>query len=373
MTKDVGTTVGSPLGDWPLFGLTDDVRPVLRSELDSNRPVALVTLFAAEGGAPRGVGAQMLVTADGASGYLSGGCVEADIALHGRAVIADGVPRRLVYGRGGPIDIRLPCGGRIEVLVERVVPGDPAAARLLAFAERRTPALWLTDGEKRMCVAEDEFEESALAGSLFARRHLPRQRVVILGSDPVALALAGLAAQTGAEVILNRPNGPVAPPPFPVEYVRSSPTEALAAARPDPWTAIIVALHDETNDHEALVAALPSDAGYVGLLGSTRRLPQKLERLRAAGLTARDIQKLKAPVGLPLGGKAPWEIAVAIVAGLIKTASASNRSTIVLGHPKDAGLDLGGHDDKGSAAKASERVVNASPRERARPAFDHAR
>jgi xanthine dehydrogenase accessory factor len=64
---------------------------------------------------------------------------------------------------------------------------------------------------------------------------------------------------------------------------------------------------------QALLAALPSAAPYVGLLGARRRLPERLARLKAAGLTERDLAKLRAPIGLDLGGKAPFEVAVAVI------------------------------------------------------------
>ncbi|MFC5069650.1 XdhC family protein [Flaviflagellibacter deserti] len=334
MMEETGPVIGSPQDDWPLFGLVDDIRPALRAELDRNRAVALVTLFAAQGGAPRGVGAQMLVTSDGASGYLSGGCVEADIVLHGRAVIADGQPRWLVYGQGGPIDIRLPCGGRIEVLIERVLPDDPAAARLITLTEARQPALWLTNGRERMCLTEQGQRPATGDDDVVVRRFDPRQRVVVLGADPMSLALCALATQAGAEVMLVRPNGPLSPPPVAgIAYHRSSPSEALATIGLDPWTAVVIALHDEIHDHASLMAALPSAAGYVGLLGSSRRLPGKLERLRMAGLSDDNIARLKAPIGLSLGGRAPWEIATAIYAEIIATAHAAQHQRTVRSEP----------------------------------------
>ena len=113
--------------DWPAFGLQDDVRPTLAAVMQSGAPAVLVTLFAADGGSPRGIGAQMLFGDSRVTGYLSGGCVEADVALHADQVMAAGEPVRLVYGRGGPADVRLPCGGRIQALVERLEPNDPAA------------------------------------------------------------------------------------------------------------------------------------------------------------------------------------------------------------------------------------------------------
>ena len=60
-------------------------------------------------------------------------------------------------------------------------------------------------------------------------------------------------------------------------------------------------------------AALPSAAGYVGLLGARKRLPERLAPLRAAGFSEARLQQLHAPIGLDIGGKAPWEVALSVI------------------------------------------------------------
>ncbi len=299
--------------DWPSFGLADDVRPALAQARAAGEAVALVTLHAAIGGAPRPVGAQMLVGASTLAGFLSGGCVEGDVMLHARACLADGEPRRLVYGEGGPPDIRLLCGARIELLVERVAPDDPAAAALLDLAERRRPALWATDGARRACVDADD---RLPAGPwTLVRRHDPRPRVAVVGGDPTALAIALLAQTTGAETHLVRPRGPEAPPPAPgVHYHRGPPERAFDVVPLDPWTAVAVATHDLETDEAALLCALASPAGYVGVLGARRRLPERRARLLARGVAPEALARLHGPIGLDLGGKAPFEIAIAVLA-----------------------------------------------------------
>ena len=67
----------------------------------------------------------------------------------------------------------------------------------------------------------------------------------------------------------------------------------------------------------ALLTALPSAASYVGVLGARRRLPERLDRLRAAGIDETALERLRAPIGLDLGGKAPWEVAISVIAQII--------------------------------------------------------
>ena len=332
--------------------MAEDVRPALRQARDAGRPLALATLVAVEGGGPRPVGTQM-VFADGiVAGYFSGGCVESDVADHAFACLADGAPRSLVYGEGSPWpDIRLLCGARIEIFVERVAADDPALAELLAAELERRPVIWASDGETRACAAEG----APWPGARVVRRHDPKPRLVVVGSDPTALAIAQLGAQAEFETTLVRPKGPDAPPPIPgVAYLRQEPAAALAAAGVDPWTVIAIATHDSETDHAALLAALPSRAGYVGLLGARRRLPERLAWLRAEGLSEAAIGRLHAPIGLDIGGKAPWEVAVSVIGEITAERHArASGSTSTTSPASAAGASAGRRSKASEAAKTA--------------------
>jgi xanthine dehydrogenase accessory factor len=305
------------LPDWPLFGFADDARPALREASQAGEPLALATIVGLDGGGPRPVGTQMTITRRAVSGFLSGGCLEGDVAAHAASVLEDGAPRRLVYGAGSPWpDIRLLCGARIEIQLERLPPDDPSTAALLGLTRERAPAVWRSDGERR-AVGSASAPPASWQGA-FAKRFDPVPRLVVLGSDPTALAIAALGAQAGCETTLVRPKGPTEPPPLSgVAYRRDDPADALQAIGLDPWTAVAVATHDAELDHAALVIALPSNAFYVGALGARRRLPDRQAWLRQAGLADAEIARLHAPIGLDVGGKAPWEVAVAVLAEII--------------------------------------------------------
>ena len=310
-------------GDWPLHGLCEDMRPALAAAL-ANGPAALATIISLDEGGPRPVGTQMVFGRAAAgmasrAGFLSGGCIEADVEDHARACLIDGQPRRLVYGEGSPWpDIRLLCGARIEILVERLTPDDPATRALLTLSAARTPATWISDGQRRLCGPA--LDSVAPWNGAFTRPFDPAPRLVVFGGDPTALAVASLGAQSGFETTLVRPKGPASPPPLTgVNYRRDSVAAALEAIGLDAWTAVAICGHDLEIDHAALLAALPSAAPYVGLLGARRRLGERLDRLRAAGMSERDLAKLRAPIGLDLGGKAPFEVAVAVIGEIMAT------------------------------------------------------
>lgn len=311
-------------GDWPDFGLGDDVRPALEAARIAGEECVLVTLFRAQGGAPRGVGAQMLIRRAGVSGFLSGGCIEADVTLNALAVLDDGVSRRLIYGEGGPIDIRLPCGGQVEILAERIAPDDQAIGDLLKAWRERRPAILVSNGTVRACIDGKQtnaafpdlagLSDAGPEGTIY-RRFFPQPRLVVFGYDPMVLALGTMAVQSGIDTWLVRPKGPQTPPPISgVHYLRGTPSEVIAQIGVERWTGIVVAMHDDFDDRDALLAALPSEAGYVGLLGAKRHLPRKLEQLRRKGLDTALLERLRAPIGLALGGRSPWQIAISILA-----------------------------------------------------------
>ena len=330
MTTDLPKPDDGPgyFADWPMFGLVDDIRPAMRQAMAAGQAFTLVTLISADGGSPRPPGAQMLVTHNSLSGFLSGGCVEADVALHARRALADGGFRRLIYGDGSPWpDIRLLCGARIEILVEPLSSQDQAARELVELRDKRIPALWTTHGAARRCGP---------AGAVGATPSLdlrldpfevkltlpPQRRLVVVGADPTALAIAQLGVDMGYETHMVRPRGPTAPPPVAgLHYHRRAAGEALDGIKLDAWSFVAVATHDTDTDEAALINALRSSAAYVGVLGARRRLPERLSRLAAHGLTALDLARLKAPIGLDLGGKSPFEIAVAVMAEITATAN----------------------------------------------------
>lgn len=298
---------------WLVSGLEDDIRPHMFAAAERGEPFALATIVAADGG-PRPVGAQMVVTGTEAWGFLSGGCIEDDVALNARQTIADGKLRRLIYGEGSPfVDIRLPCGGRIEVAIERVEAGDEAIAGLKRFTRDRRPAVWASDGTERSCQPV----EDAPADAPIRKRYDPLQRLVVIGSDPFALAIGGMGRTVGWEVRLLSPFGPSDPAPLGLACDRRALDAALDDIELDRWTAVAVATHDLDLDERALIPALRSDVGYVGVLGSRRKLAERVERLVAFGLSQAQIDRLRAPIGLAIPARSPWEVAVSVVAEVI--------------------------------------------------------
>jgi xanthine dehydrogenase accessory factor len=317
--------------DWPSFGLIDDIRPALNSILERGEIGALATLIDVDGPSPRPIGSQMVIAPDGAvAGYVSGGCVEGSIALLAKDVIESGTARRLVFGAGSPFfDVSLVCGSRIEVLLEIASPSDQSLMAVLEAWRARKPVERIVppEGEAKVtaprttgeCAGTDE------DGAIW-RRYDPATRVIVVGQDPVALALASLAQVSGYEVNLVRDRGPdEAPPGFGGRYLNAAPKDAIAELAPDAWTSVVTTTHDLDADHQVLVAALGSGASYVGALGSRRRLADRIAKLEAAGVSWDEIKRLRAPVGLDIGAATPFEIATSILADVIKMNRGTSR------------------------------------------------
>ena len=150
----------------------------------------------------------------------------------------------------------------------------------------------------------------------FIRVYNPPLRMAVIGAVHIAQALAPMAALAGYEVTVIDPRHAFATEArFPgVRLVTEWPDEVLGALRPDRRTAVVTLTHDPKLDDPALEVALRSEAFYIGALGSGRTQAKRLRRLQELGFTGEQLGRIHGPIGLKLGGRAPAEIAIAILA-----------------------------------------------------------
>jgi xanthine dehydrogenase accessory factor len=196
----------------------------------------------------------------------------------------------------------------------------PAGTQSLIDAETAEGALALADDDLariRAAIADDASRtiETSL-GSVFVEVWNPPLRLILVGAVHIGQALALMAALGGYRVTVIDPRaGFAAPDRFPgVEILAEWPDEVLPGLRPDRRTAIVTLTHDPKIDDPALVAALRSDAFYIGALGSRRTHGKRLERLAAAGFGPAECARIHGPVGLAIGALTPAEIAISILA-----------------------------------------------------------
>ncbi len=264
-------------------------------------------------------------------GSVSGGCVEGATIHEARAAIEDGHTRDLNFGvaDADAWAVGLACGGEVRILV---LPLNAQRSEMLRQAqEARREGLVarvdvdLAEGEVTWTPVQAR-RPSALDedGLHFALTLAPPQRLLIVGAVHVAQALAPMATQAGFAVTVIDPRRSFADstrfPDVPVQV--EWPDAALDALKPDTTTAIVVLTHDPKLDDPALLAALASPAFYVGALGSKRTHAKRVERLREAGIDESALARIRAPIGLAIGALTPGEIAVSILAEIVRDARA---------------------------------------------------
>jgi xanthine dehydrogenase accessory factor len=243
--------------------------------------VALATVVATRRSAPRPVGSKLAVSERGElAGSVSGGCVEGEVAVVAREVLAGGEPKQLTYGitdeQAGSVG--LPCGGEIDVAIERV-----PLSELDRLVEEAAP-----------------------------------YRLLVFGAVDIAEALCRAAKELGWETIVADPRATFATR----ERIGSAdellvdwPDEMLARA--DDKTAVVVLIHEERFDVPALAGALRSGAFYVGAIGSRRTQERRRELLAEEGVADEDIDRISGPIGLDVGAETPAETAVSILAEIL--------------------------------------------------------
>lgn len=160
----------------------------------------------------------------------------------------------------------------------------------------------------------------SIGAELFVRVYCPPLRMVLVGAVHISQELIKLAPIAGFNVTVIDPRTAFATPDrFPsTNLITDWPDRAMSKLKPDSKTAVITLTHDPKLDDPALIQALRTDAFFVGALGSRKTHAARLARLTGQGVAERDLARIHAPVGLPLGGRRPGEIAVAILAQVIQ-------------------------------------------------------
>lgn len=250
----------------------EDVFEAVADALQRGEPAALVTIIRAQGSTPQRVGAKMLVFPDGRTvGTIGGGCYENEAFWKARTAIESRQPVIAKYELADDIaeDSGLICGGQMEVYIE---PLEPA------------PALYLVG------AGHVAFHLAQAAHTVGFRLHVIDDREKFANSERF---------------------------PHAEEIVVESMPEWLAQAELPPHAYVVILTRGHRHDLEALRALAPKQLRYLGLIGSRAKVARIYEALEAGGISAEELRKVHAPVGLDLGAVTPQEIAVSILAELI--------------------------------------------------------
>jgi len=282
----------------------------------------LVTLTAIEGSSPRAIGAQMAVAGDGRyAGSFSGGCIEAAVVAEAIGTLADGRAKLVRFGAGSPyLDIRLPCGGGIDLLFNPR-PDRQVIAKALAQHDRREiAALRLADDGVHSDTITDARAIAGWHDGGFRLGYAPKLRIVAMGQGEELTALARLAAAFGAEVSVLSPDeralADLDAGGFDAVLLTSR--TRLPPLVTDPWTAIISVFHDRDWEEELLPLALQLPSFYVGAIGSQRTQDARRTALRDAGVREDLREKLRTSVGLIPATRDPATLALSALSQIVQ-------------------------------------------------------
>lgn len=334
-------------------------------------PMGRAVVVRTFGSAPRPEGAVLLVTDDGRiAGSVSGGCVEGAAAEEIGKARQDGHVRVIRYGISDEEawDVGLACGGTIDVMIQPDLPrdvlaaargsegpagrgtavitplpadappaefarhepgpGEPAAPRILVHDDGSMEGSLGSAGldQKVRAAAEEALHRGAsttveLGGrSYFVEAFPVKPRLVMVGAVEVARSLTRIAKELGyVTVVVDGRTAFATRERFPEvdDLVIGWPDEVADQIGLGPNDAVAVLSHDVKFDEPAIVEALRRGCRYVGAVGSRKTQVDRRQRLKDAGVTDDQLARLHGPIGLDLGGRAPAETALSIMAEIV--------------------------------------------------------
>ena len=336
-----------------------DILPQLEKWIETGKPFALATVIKTWGSSPRPVGSALAVTSEmEMAGSVSGGCVEGAVMKAAQEILNTGKPGRLKFGvtDEDAWSVGLSCGGAIQVWTEKFLAfdEDPTERRIWEklhrcltnnvgcvlltsmTADHNQHLLVIPGGEIIGNNPDDQLV--ALAMKAYRERHnqvleqegnsyfaqvFPRKsQLLIVGAAHITADLVRLGNLYDFDTIVIDPRGifanktQFAVPPH--QLLPEWPAEVLPRFQLDAFSYAVLLTHDPKIDDQALELLLRSDIAYIGALGSTRTHEKRLRRLEKAGFTSRETDRIHAPIGVDINAKRPKEIALSIMAEIIK-------------------------------------------------------
>lgn len=368
----------------------DQIWPEAARTLERGQRFVLATVINVRGSTPREVGAKMIVRDDGQFGTIGGGCGEAEVFRKARLMLAEGHGAKLAeIDLTGDFDQQEigTCGGLMDVFIGVWDQPDLPITRTLAFAaEHNQPAALLMvvepgrwgetpPGAKTVIAPSERFDDHGLAGlrqpaliqlaertagaagglleverdgaikpasrigenggpQVFLDPITGAQRLIIVGAGHIAQPLSTIGSMLGFHVTViddrasfaNRERFPAAD-----RLIVKPFATAIEELGLDRHCYLISVTRGHAYDEEALRAALRQPCGFIGMIGSRRRVRATLTRLEAEGFDPGRLDEVHAPLGLDLGAETPEEIAIAIMAEIIRERRTGVRDRLTLG------------------------------------------
>ena len=295
----------------------------LHAAMDAGERCALISIISVTGSSMRPPGTHMAVCEDGRyEGSLSGGCIEAAIVAEAVEAIRAGYPRLVRYGAGSPyVDIRLPCGGGVDVHFLPLSDGDAVAKANAAFAERKPFIITIPKGSGPLGFdAQVPKIKIILGESYWHVGHWPVPKLLIIGHGESVAALAALTQAAGLELSVATPDDGLCSnlrdQDIAVWQLRN--VNDMDVVDSDAWTAIAFLFHDHDWEEKLLPRALSAPHFYVGAMGGRTAHAARMKLLKSAGVSDAAISTIRAPIGLFHSSRDPGALAVSVLAEVMK-------------------------------------------------------
>lgn len=242
--------------------------------INKGETIAFVTIVEAKGSIPREVGAKMVVGKDGLiAGTIGGGVTEAKVIEEVKQSLKEGKGKLLTYHltkEQAALDEGAICGGDMKVFIDILQP---------------------------------------------------KEEVLIFGAGHIAVCVSKLSKIVGFKVTVIDDRKEFANQdrfPETDEIIAEEIEKALAHLEITPSTYIIVVTRGHLKDEEVLASVVRSNAAYIGMIGSREKNATVFQHLGEQGISARELKKVHAPIGMDIGAQTPEEIAVSIIAEIIQ-------------------------------------------------------
>ncbi|OEK04690.1 XdhC family protein [Roseivirga misakiensis] len=321
-----------------------DILTRIRQLVAEKEEFAMATVVKTWRSSPRQAGSCLVVTKTGQMiGSVSGGCVENAVVQKAQRVLATGHSELAKFGVANEDawEVGLSCGGEVWVYITPFYTEDLWEKLDDALDGNIGTALVTNLSDGSQTLIEDILPESELkavvngiyqkrSNSLlsvegveyFVHSFPPKNKMILIGSAHITAELIGLAHMYDFETIVIDPRDTfahktdfaIAPDTLHVNW----PQEVLGDYALDNETYAVILSHDPKIDDEALKILLPSGVRYIGALGSRKTQAKRIERLKSYGFTDEEISKVKGPIGLNIGAMSAKEIALSVIAEVVK-------------------------------------------------------
>ncbi len=332
------------------------------------KPIAIATNVKRDGSSLRPLGAKMAMAGGHKiTGSVTGGCIEGAVYEEAMGILKSGQPKLLHYGvtsNQSPWEVGLSCGTSLDVFVEpldssawrgiyptlkkcleenqfvavaTVIAGSGLGNKMLVWSDGRTLG---SLGDGRLDTESSVWVQMQMQKQETGWTHLrdadvfvdvmpPPLRLIVVGAVHIAIPLVTLAKTLDFRTIVIDPREAFATHerfPYVDELITEWPSVALEKLYPDEGTYIAFVSHDPKLDNPALRVALASPARYVGVLGTRKKIPERLDALRELGVTEEQLGRLCAPIGMNIGAILPGEIALSILSDIVSAQHGISRA-----------------------------------------------